>query len=105
MIHPVLRAGKEIPSSIDEVATYNSSEISSELFPNPTSYEVSFRAYEDIVWSVYSLNGSQIMSGEAGQSMKVTIDTSDLHAGVYWVSMTNTNKSITSGKRLVILPH
>jgi hypothetical protein len=58
-----------------------------------------------MTWSVYSLNGSQIMSGKADQSIKVTIDTSDLSAGVYWVGMTNTNKSITSGKRLVILPH
>ena len=105
MIHPVLRAGKEIPSSIDELVTFSSGEISSELFPNPTSYEVSFRTYEDMIWSVYSLSGSQIMSGEAYQSMKVTIDTSDLPAGVYWVGMTNINKSITSGKRLIILPH
>jgi hypothetical protein len=104
MIHPVLRAGKILPSSINEIETFASGDISSDLYPNPTSYEVSFRTYEDMIWSVYSLNGSELMRGEANQSMTVTIDTSDLPAGVYWVGMTNTANSISSGKRLIILP-
>ena len=104
MIHPVLRAGKVLPSSINEIDTFASGDLSSDLYPNPTSYEVSFRTYEDMIWSVYSLNGSELMRGEANHSMTVTIDTSDLPAGVYWVGMTNTSNSVSSGKRLIILP-
>ena len=104
MIHPVLRAGKVLPSSINEIDTFASGDLSSDLYPNPTSYEVSFRTYEDMIWSVYSLNGSELIRGEANHSMTVTIDTSDLPAGVYWVGMTNTSNSVSSGKRLIILP-
>jgi hypothetical protein len=102
MIHPVLRAGIEL--SIDEMETFSTGEISSELYPNPTSSEVSFKTYEDMVWSVYSLSGRELMRGESNPSMTVTIDTSDLPAGVYWVGMTTTSTSVSSGKKLIILP-
>ena len=104
MIHPVLRAGKVLPSSIDVIETVAYGEISSELYPNPTSSEVSFETYEDMVWSVYSLSGRELMRGESNSSVTVTIDTSDLPAGVYWVRMTTTSTSVSSGKKLIILP-
>jgi len=104
MIHPVLRAGKLLPSSIDDIQTFAYGEISSELYPNPTSSEVSFETYEDMVWSVYSLSGMELMRGESNSSMKVTIDTSDLPAGMYWVRMTKPSTSVSSGKKLIILP-
>jgi hypothetical protein len=44
------------------------------------------------------------MRGESNPSMTVTIDTSDLPAGVYWVGMTTTSTSVSSGKKLIILP-
>jgi hypothetical protein len=93
-----------LPSSIDDMETVAYGEISSELYPNPTSSEVSFETYEDMVWSVYSLSGRELMRGKSSPSMKVTIDTSDLPAGVYWVGMTTTSTSVSSGKKLIILP-
>jgi hypothetical protein len=104
MIHPVLRAGKVLPSSIDVIETVAYGEISSELYPNPTSSDVSFKTYEAMVWSVYSLSGRELMRGESNSSVTVTIDTSDLPAGVYWVGMTTTSTSVSSGKKLIILP-
>ena len=104
MIHPVLRAGKVLPSSIDDMETIAHGQMSSELYPNPASSEVSFRTYDDMVWSVYSLNGRELMRGESQPSMQVTINTSDLPAGMYWVGMTNTSTYETSGKKLIILP-
>ncbi len=104
MIHPVLRAGKVLPSSIDVIETVAYGEISSELYPNPTSSDVSFKTYEAMVWSVYSLSGRELMRGESNSSVTVTIDTSDLPAGVYWVRMTTTSTSVSSGKKLIILP-
>ena len=104
MIHPVLRAGKVLPSSIDDFETIAFGEMSSELYPNPASSEVSFRTYEDMVWSVYSMNGRELMRGESQPSMQVTINTSDLPAGMYWVGMTNTSTYESSGKKLIILP-
>jgi hypothetical protein len=110
MIHPVLRAGRDNPfTNIAEIPASSSDVISSALYPNPASYEVSFIAYEALDWRLFSMNGSEIMRGNVSQSGKVTFDTSDLPSGIYWVNMiSNTrsySKKIISGKRLVILPH
>lgn len=104
MIHPVLRAGKqapEIPELIDDMTV---AEISTQLYPNPASSRVSFKSYEALVWSLFSIDGNMLLEGAVDGAGIVTLNTSDLAPGVYLVMMSSSNRVSNSCKRLVILP-
>ena len=105
MIHPVLRAGKDAPEIPEGVIEYSLNEISSNLYPNPTSSNVSFKANEALIWTVFSLNGNIVLDGEVDRACVVTFDTSDLSPGVYFVNMGSSRSVSKSCKRLVILPN
>ena len=105
MIHPVLRAGKDAPEIPEGVEEFTVTDISSNLYPNPTSSIVSFKAKEALVWSVFSLNGDLVLDGEVDRACVVTFNTSDLSSGVYFVNMSSSSSVSSSCKRLVILPH
>jgi len=105
MIHPVLRAGKDAPEIPEGVEQFMVNDLSSNLYPNPTSSIVSFKAKEALVWSVFSINGDLVLEGEENKACVVTFNTSDLSSGVYFVNMSSTSSVASSCKRLVILPH
>jgi hypothetical protein len=105
MIHPVLRAGKDAPEIPEGVIEFSFNEISSNLYPNPTSSIVSFKAHEALIWSVFSLNGNIVLDGEVDRACVVTFNTSDLSPGVYFVNMSSSSSVSNSCKRLVILPN
>ncbi len=79
--------------------------ISSNLYPNPTSSIVSFKAHEALIWSVFSLNGDLVLDGEVDRACVVTFNTSDFSPGMYFVNMSSSRSVSNSCKRLVILPH
>jgi hypothetical protein len=105
MIHPVLRAGKDAPEIPEGVEQFMVNDLSSNLYPNPTSSIVSFKAKEALVWSVFSINGDLVLEGDENKACVVTFNTSDLSSGVYFVNMSSTSSVASSCKRLVILPH
>ena len=105
MIHPVLRAGKDAPEIPQELEEFTVNDISSNLYPNPTSSIVSFKAHEALIWSVFSLNGDLVLDGEVDRACVVTFNTSDFSPGMYFVNMSSTRSVSNSCKRLVILPH
>jgi len=105
MIHPVLRAGKDAPVIPESVESFTVNDISSNLYPNPTSSIVSFKSNEALVWSVFSLNGDLVLGGEVDRACVVTFNTSDLSPGVYFVNMSSSMGVSNSCKRLVILPN
>jgi hypothetical protein len=105
MIHPVLRAGKDAPEIPQEVEEFTVNDISSNLYPNPTSSIVSFKAHEALIWSVFSLNGDLVLDGEVDRACVVTFNTSDFSPGMYFVNMSSSRSVSNSCKRLVILPH
>jgi hypothetical protein len=80
-------------------------DISSNLYPNPTSSIVSFKANEALVWSVFSLNGNIVLEGKIDSAGVVTFNTSEISPGVYFVNMRSSRSVLTSSKRLVILPN
>tara|TARA_B110000091_G_scaffold79242_1_gene87276 strand:+ start:31 stop:1176 length:1146 start_codon:yes stop_codon:yes gene_type:complete len=105
MIHPVLRAGKDAPEIPQELEEFTVNDISSNLYPNPTSSIVSFKAHEALIWSVFSLNGDLVLDGEVDRACVVTFNTSDFSPGMYFVNMSSSRSVSNSCKRLVILPH
>jgi hypothetical protein len=106
MIHPVLRAGKELIVSIDEpLAPVESVELASNLSPNPSSTGVHFIAAEALSWTLYSMNGAMVSHGSANNSGRVDVDISLCEAGIYWIQITSLVTNLYTGQRLVVLPH
>jgi hypothetical protein len=105
MIHPVLRAGKDAPEPSEIWEELSMNDISSNLYPNPTSSIVSFKADEALVWSVFSLNGNIVLEGKIDSAGVVTFNASEISPGVYFVNMRSSRSVLTSSKRLVILPN
>ena len=105
MIHPVLRAGKDAPVNVEGVSELPATEITSNLYPNPTALDVSFEAREALVWSMFSINGNSVREGSVHVAGVVKFNVSDLSPGVYFVKMSSATSTVISVKRLVILPH
>tara|TARA_B110000444_G_scaffold243049_1_gene260964 strand:- start:3002 stop:4960 length:1959 start_codon:yes stop_codon:yes gene_type:complete len=106
MIHPVLRAGKELIVSTEDIgAPIEVKELASSLVPNPTTTHVHFIAQEALSWTLYSMNYAVVSSGFKDYSGRVDVDISSCEAGIYWIQITSLVSNRYTGQRLVVLPH
>lgn len=84
MIRPVLRAGKDLIQSTEDLSSGDPINFKTELYPNPASTAVTIKADELCEWGVYSMSGQLISSGRM-TNLTETLDISSLKAGVYFV--------------------
>jgi hypothetical protein len=106
MIHPVLRAGKELIVTVNEpLAPFEAMELASNLAPNPSATDVHFIAAEALTWTLYSMSGAMVSHGATDNSGRVDVDISLCEAGIYWIRITSLVSKLSTGQRLVVLPH
>lgn len=101
MIRPVLRAGKDYTSAIEELESGDAISFNSEVFPNPASSAITLRCGETSDWSIYSMSGKLVNSGSMS-GLSETIDIADLDAGIYLVrSVGHTAGTVKTHKLLI----
>jgi hypothetical protein len=102
MIRPVLRAGKELITSVDDITQFDSpEEIVSELFPNPASTSISFVANEPLNWDVISMSGQTVRTGNANFKGQHQIYIDDLSPGVYMIIIRSIESDFMCHKRFI----
>lgn len=82
----------------EEIAQLNARELQLSLYPNPTqnSFTVQFDyALADVTVAVVDINGKQVYTRQfAGEHTQVTLDATQLEAGVYFIDVRDANGKV-----------
>ena len=101
MIRPVLRAGKDVVTSIDNLEAGDQIEFKHNLYPNPASSSFTISSSEESEWSIYSVSGKLVAQGVLN-SPDQFIQTQNLDEGVYIVVTKGLISGTVSSNKLLI---
>lgn len=64
------------------------------VYPNPGESTLNILANEDLIFSIYDINGSEVMSGQQIATQPESLDISQLSAGIYLIRISNDKESV-----------
>jgi hypothetical protein len=99
MIRPVFGKTLPPPVGISEHATRVNM---FKIYPNPASQQVTLRADEDMqaTYSLVNTLGQEVMNGLL-EGRELTITTSDLTNGIYFLSLRTNNQLVQQNKLII----